>query len=251
MVKILHELAKDKELLKALHITPDQILALPDSHRKSLQITIDDHQHKELVLAPNENMLTVVHVTAMLGSHAQLVVRHYQKTGKLLCVFDYHLQGAYAEVQQYAYGALHTDAYQGLITRQYHLASHTKSELSINTVLDGNARSFYRGTILIGKAGQNSVAQQQHRALLLSDRAYACAIPSLEVAAHEVKCTHGTAASAIDELQLWHLKTRGLDDIRARQLLVRSFLARPEQSDGEYGEVVFAAEKRIEEGSHV
>jgi Fe-S cluster assembly protein SufD len=45
----------------------------------------------------------------------------------------------------------------------------------------------------------------------------------LEIYADDVKCTHGATIGQIDEDALFYLRTRGIDEVSARNLLLRAF----------------------------
>jgi Fe-S cluster assembly protein SufD len=49
--------------------------------------------------------------------------------------------------------------------------------------------------------------------------------PQLEIFADDVKCAHGAAIGQLDAEQLFYLKSRGLSDTRARNLLTYAFAA--------------------------
>jgi Fe-S cluster assembly protein SufD len=68
-------------------------------------------------------------------------------------------------------------------------------------------------------------SSQQSRCLLLSDKAHVDAKPQLEIFADDVKCAHGAAIGQLDAEQLFYLKSRGLSDTRARNLLTYAFAA--------------------------
>ena len=61
--------------------------------------------------------------------------------------------------------------------------------------------------------------------LLLSDKARIDTKPQLEIFADDVKCTHGATVGRLDEVALFYMKSRGIGDERARQLLTYAFAA--------------------------
>lgn len=111
-----------------------------------------------------------------------------------------------------------------------------------NTVInhahpDGVSREYYRGIladagrgvfggrILVAPGADGTDAVQRSDSLLLSRRARADARPELEIYADDVKCAHGATVGQIDEEAMFYLRTRGLDDIHARNLLTYAFAA--------------------------
>ena len=48
-------------------------------------------------------------------------------------------------------------------------------------------------------------------------------MPGLEINADQVKCSHGSTSSQIHDDELFYLLARGIDPVRARQLIARGF----------------------------
>ncbi|MFW5968545.1 MAG: SufD family Fe-S cluster assembly protein, partial [Persicimonas sp.] len=59
----------------------------------------------------------------------------------------------------------------------------------------------------------------------LSDRARVNAKPQLEIFADDVKCTHGATIGQLEADQLFYLRSRGLAEDEARDMLVYAFAA--------------------------
>ncbi len=110
-----------------------------------------------------------------------------------------------------------------LTTMQEHLGASSSSSVVVKAALSQEARSFYRGMIRLEEQAVHATADQQQRALLLSTDAKTCAIPALEVATHEVRCAHGSAAGTFSEDELWYLQVRGLNRQQAEQMLLEGF----------------------------
>jgi Fe-S cluster assembly protein SufD len=72
---------------------------------------------------------------------------------------------------------------------------------------------------------QQTNAYQANRNLLLSDQAKADSMPILEIEADDVRCTHGATIGQLDEEQLFYLKSRGLPETAAGQMIVEGFFA--------------------------
>ena len=92
-------------------------------------------------------------------------------------------------------------------------------------LVDDNARGVFSGRIIVAEDAQRTDAIQRCDNLLLSRLAEADARPELEIYADDVKCAHGATVGQMDEDALFYLRTRGIDEIRARQLLTYAFAA--------------------------
>jgi Fe-S cluster assembly protein SufD len=116
-------------------------------------------------------------------------------------------------------GGQHLD----LDTQQDHLAPHTISNLNFKAALLGKSRSVWQGMIYVDPAAVQTDGYQTSRNLLLDDRAHADAIPGLEIKTDDVRCSHGATISHVDEEMIFYLKSHGLDDNTARELIVNGF----------------------------
>jgi Fe-S cluster assembly protein SufD len=108
-------------------------------------------------------------------------------------------------------------------TFQNHVVGHSLSDLLFKGALRGRARMVYQGLIKVHKDAQRSDAYQANRNLILSDKARADSIPSLEIEANDVRCTHGATVGQVDEEQLFYLMARGLNRRAAEQLIIAGF----------------------------
>ena len=108
-------------------------------------------------------------------------------------------------------------------TFQNHVVGHTTSDLLFKGALRGRARTIYQGLIKVHKNAQRSDAYQANRNLILSDKARADSIPSLEIEANDVRCTHGATVGQVDAEQLFYLMARGLAKPDAERLIIAGF----------------------------
>jgi len=106
-----------------------------------------------------------------------------------------------------------------------HLVPHTSCSEVFKGVLDDESRGVFQGRIVVHKDAQHTDGHQLSKSLLLSDKAEMDAKPELEIYADDVKCSHGATTGQIDEAALFYLRSRGVPDALARNLLIQSFLA--------------------------
>ena len=116
-------------------------------------------------------------------------------------------------------GSQHLDNYM-LVE---HLSPHCGSRQFYNGILDDQAHGVFHGRIIVHKEAQKTDAKQTNRNLLLSDDAQIDTKPQLEILADDVKCTHGATIGQIEDQALFYLRTRGIDEVSARQILLLAF----------------------------
>jgi Fe-S cluster assembly protein SufD len=107
--------------------------------------------------------------------------------------------------------------------RIHHEAPHCTSSQKFKNIVNDNGRSSMDGTVIVNQGAQLTNADQLINNLMLSDNAHADNKPNLMIFADDVKCAHGATIGQIDEDQMFYLKTRGLSQKVAKELLTRSF----------------------------
>jgi Fe-S cluster assembly protein SufD len=128
---------------------------------------------------------------------------------------------AHAKINGFALsgGAQRTDCK----TNIHHAAQGTTSEQIQKNMIGGRATGAFRGRIRVEQSAQQTDSQQISRSVLLSDRSRVWAVPSLEIIADDVKCTHGATVSDLSEEEIFYLRSRGLDRTLSRNLLMYAF----------------------------
>jgi Fe-S cluster assembly protein SufD len=104
-----------------------------------------------------------------------------------------------------------------------HASPHCASRQFYNGILDDHAHGVFHGRIIVHKDAQKTDAKQTNRNLLLTDDARIDTKPQLEIYADDVKCTHGATIGQIEENALFYLRSRGIDEVSARKLLLLAF----------------------------
>lgn len=106
-----------------------------------------------------------------------------------------------------------------------HDAQNCESRQVFKKVLRSGATGVFQGKILVKPDAQKTDGYQISQALLLDDDAQFYAKPELEIYADDVQCSHGSTTGAIDETALFYLRSRGVPEGEAQDLLVLAFLA--------------------------
>ncbi len=105
-----------------------------------------------------------------------------------------------------------------------HKAPNCPSRQTVKSVLAGKARGVFQGKIEVDQIAQKTDGYQMSQALLLSPDAEMDIKPELQIFADDVKCSHGATIGALDEEQVFYLRSRGIPEAEARQILIRAFL---------------------------
>lgn len=105
-----------------------------------------------------------------------------------------------------------------------HKAPNCPSRQTVKSVLAGKSRGVFQGKIEVDQIAQKTDGYQMSQALLLSPDAEMDIKPELQIFADDVKCSHGATIGALDEEQVFYLRSRGIPEADARQILIRAFL---------------------------
>jgi Fe-S cluster assembly protein SufD len=93
------------------------------------------------------------------------------------------------------------------------------------TITGGSAHAVFNGKIMVRQGAQQTNSSQQSRNMLLSQRASVDTKPQLEIFADDVKCAHGATVGQVEAEEIFYLKSRGLSETTARNLLTYAFAA--------------------------
>ena len=104
-----------------------------------------------------------------------------------------------------------------------HTMPNCTSHELYKSILDGRAKGVFNGKIFVRQDAQKTDAKQTNKTLLLSDDATIDTKPQLEIFADDVKCTHGAAVGQLDEEQVFYLRSRGIGERSARDILTFAF----------------------------
>jgi Fe-S cluster assembly protein SufD len=91
-------------------------------------------------------------------------------------------------------------------------------------VIDDKATAVFNGKVFVRKDAQKINAFQSNGNVLLSNDATINSKPELEIYADDVKCSHGSTTGQLDEKAVFYLRSRGMGEKQARELLVQAFV---------------------------
>ncbi len=105
-----------------------------------------------------------------------------------------------------------------------HLAPNTTSNVVAKSISQKGGRSSYRGLLKIIPGAVGAKARVQCEALLLDEQSRSDTYPTVDVRESQVDVGHEASVSKISEEQLFYLQSRGLDEVKARALIVNGFI---------------------------
>jgi len=159
-----------------------------------------------------------------LATNAQVRIHDFNlEQGLSHVTMNAALQGTTADLQLDSLSLLCGRSRAVLQATVEHAAESATSRLEFRNALADRARRSVTGMVRVARTGQHTDSAQICRSLLLSPTAAADMRPELEIYADQVKCAHGATCGELDQTALHYLRSRGLDPLTARRLLLESF----------------------------
>lgn len=103
-----------------------------------------------------------------------------------------------------------------------HIGANTKSIIQNRCGLK-NSKAVVKGLIKIDKNANNSNGYQKSDMLLIDNNSQAISLPDLEIHNDNVKCSHSSAITRLDEEKIFYLESRGISKTDAEKLLIEGF----------------------------
>ncbi len=172
----------------------------------------------------SENAYHIAMLSAKQAANSQWETNSISLGGKLTRN-DIHTQlvGEQAHVVMDGLYLPKNDQHVDFHTRIDHLVPNTTSDELFKGVIDDSGHGVFNGKVIVHKDAQKTDSNQQNHNLLLSRSCEIDSKPELEIYADDVKCAHGSTVGQMNEDHLFFLRTRGLDETRARSLLTYAF----------------------------
>ena len=112
---------------------------------------------------------------------------------------------------------------RGTVSKIIHQGEHATSVQEAKNILDGASRGIFDALIKVEQSAKWTKAHQNSKAILLNEKAYMASKPQLEIYIDELEASHGSTTGQLDEKQLFYLRSRGINKVEARKMLVIAF----------------------------
>ncbi len=106
--------------------------------------------------------------------------------------YTFHLRHPHSQVLITAFVKAAGESVPFLKTRVVHHSPHSKAETLVRTLVFDKAEPHYEGLIVIEDGAQESESYLNHHSLLLGEHSKSHTLPSLEIKANNVKCSHAS-----------------------------------------------------------
>ncbi len=90
-------------------------------------------------------------------------------------------------------------------------------------IVDERSTGVFNGKVFVRRDSQQTNAYQSSQGVVLSEDAHHYSKPELEIYADDVKCSHGSTTGELEPEHVFYLRSRGLDEVTAKSLLLYAF----------------------------
>ncbi len=136
------------------------------------------------------------------------------------------LNGKYAKGNCISIAVAKENQIQDTGAKMIHLAPHTKSNIINKSVSLGGGNASYRGTVHIIKKAEHSNSIIKCDTLILDDNSKSDTIPTNIVENQNSDLNHEATTSKISQEKLFYLMSRGLNEEKAKELVIMGFIDR-------------------------
>ena len=109
-------------------------------------------------------------------------------------------------------------------THVFHNKGNNESHQLFKSINKNNALFEYNGKVSVKKDAQQINSYQLNQNICLDDFATIHSRPQLFIDADDVKCSHGSTTGDLNKEELFYLKSRGLDEVTSKKMVLRAFV---------------------------
>lgn len=165
-------------------------------------------------------------LSASLGDRAQFRTHFFSFGGRLARnEISMRFDGEHGEGTLNGLTVLNADQHVDNHTLLDHAKPNCLSHELFKGIYADKSHGVFNGTIIVRPDAQKTNAIQSNQSLLLSDEAQIDAKPQLKIWADDVKCTHGATVGQLDQDALFYIRSRGVSEKDAKNMLIHAFAA--------------------------
>jgi Fe-S cluster assembly protein SufD len=167
---------------------------------------------------------SIQHTTARLAADARLDLVSLELGGLWSRhELDIDLADAQAQAKVTGLVALQGRQHHDTQLSLTHAAGAASSRTLWKAIANARSRSVFNGLITVAPGADQTEAHLKTSNLLLSPHAEIDTKPELVIEADEVVCSHGATVGQLDDKALFYLRSRGIPEAQARQMLTLAF----------------------------
>ena len=136
------------------------------------------------------------------------------------------LKGEHAKGRCISIAVASRDQIQDAGARMIHLAPYTTSEIISKSIAANGGEADYRGTVRISKKAHHSESVIKCDTIIVDEESKSDTIPKNIVENNTSNINHEATVSKISKDKLFYLMSRGINEERAKELIIMGFIDR-------------------------
>ena len=136
------------------------------------------------------------------------------------------LKGDYAKGNCISIAVATKDQIQDAGARMIHLGRHTTSNIISKSIAANGGNASYRGTVKIKKRAEHSKSIVKCDTIILDEQSKSDTIPTNIVENQTSDINHEATVAKISQDKLFYLMSRGLNEEKAKELIIMGFIDR-------------------------
>ena len=105
-----------------------------------------------------------------------------------------------------------------------HNIKETNSKVVYKGILNDHSNGVFNSLVNVPQFSKRINSDQKNHNIVLSKTAKINSNPKLKISCDDVKCSHGSTTGNLDKEALFYLQSRGINNKRAKEILLDSFL---------------------------
>ena len=137
--------------------------------------------------------------------------------------YETNLNDTNSKLNIYGLVKLSNNSRSQSIFRTTHNGQNCFSNIKYKHILDDHSKATFDALSKVNETALFSKVLQNSNTVLLSDDATIFARPHLEICIDELEASHGATTGSLDKEQLLYLQARGIEEKKAKQILLKAF----------------------------
>lgn len=104
--------------------------------------------------------------------------------------------------------------------------SEIESNIIFKIVATDNSEVIVKPIMKIDRGQKNTNTYISIKTLMIGNPKKIQVVPSLEIKENRVKAGHGAVVSGINQEELYYLKSKGVDEEKAKEIIIESFIGK-------------------------
>lgn len=200
-----------------------------NSKKTSINMDIDLQEGALLKLytqfnARGNTSLDVNRVFNLSANASLILLNNLTYFGHIQLEDHVYLNGELANLDIDLLNINHQNHQSTVLQHVFHRAKRTYSQIHNWLISNDNSKLNYVVNGTIEKGQEKSSCQQLNKGIILSDQGEIKVIPSLFIDEYDVEASHGAAIGQIDENQMFYLRSRGMNELEAKNLIISGYI---------------------------